>query len=805
MSLLTAENIAKLSGNLSGNITLVNDDVASVGSSTGSVGSVLSNKFNMNISRKMSSARTEGDVKRAMTTETRDNEDAFWAYVERKAARKMKKNAALTNVEQIAIDRKNMTVDDDGFEYLMKKLDAEYDRTGGLSKISSYRTHPLFSGRGHDFFTGFWKYASDRYNDGVDTYVGRQYVDEMDRPRASGMPKLDEDEVFDECDEIECSNERKELMTKTIMSSLSIKSTLFTDTEVESVKNTLKTGDSALTDMTLVGRYYKPCDDTEDAYYLNIARDVSVPPPEDIINDLGDKCFRPSPINPLIPYGPAWDEDRYCDMCEYLHQIAKDTEGVLGRISNDRSITDEEREKLANSAKVASQSRLNKAIIVLVHYWNRFRIYVKQERKFFEVEYDENTGFVCRMDKEWTCAAETDDLQRVARLPNSKKDTDTFPNLWKEIRGRPRVFDKVFRIAPPRRTILYNAPGINTTKVNEFLGFKAELEYDLETYPILYANDRFDISPITNFIAEKYFDNDIKYIRWFKRWLYEILWLKRRTGVAVVLYGEQGTGKTAIVDGLIGQRIMGRMVGSRSVYAKSKNFEGLSGKFNSEYQNKLLINVDEISHAKKHDALLKSLITDDINESEEKFKNRTIHQNYTNLWLTTNEEQRFLYITGDDRRYFVKEIKRWFTEKTPEITEYFNNLWDCIKHPRAPAEFMLWVKEAEGDVRDITRIPMTPEKESRIADYTDLTYYWIQNAIYDRVFVPGDVVEQKVYVDMYNDRHGNDFRASPHMFSKIFKTLGFQVVKNMPIRIKVPPLEHMIEIMKSLNKWNNYI
>jgi len=801
MSLLTASNLSKLPQAIS----LVDEDVRSVGS-TGSVGSVMSNKFNMNITRKMAGARSEKDVRDAMTQETKDSEDAFWAYVERKAARKMRKETyVLTNVEQIAVDRKNMTDDDTGFEYLMKRLDADYERTGGFVKIVSYRTHPLLSGKDTGFIASFWKYASDRYNEGVDTHVGRQYVDEMNKPRSAALPKLDEDAVFEEEEEPECTTERAELMTKTIMSFFTPKSTM-RDADEVSAKNTLKTNDSALTDFTLLGRYYKPRDDTVNAFYLNVACDVSVVPPEEVLVNL-PAPFQPSPINPLIPYGPAWDEDRYCDMCEHLHVLRKSKEASAEKLYADRTLTDEDREKRIASNAIMNDKLFNEAIVVMVHYWNRFRIYVKQERKFFEVEYNTNTGFVSQMDKEWNCAAEADDVQKVAKLPNARKDTDTFPNLWKEFRGRPRVFDKIFKIDPPRRTILYNARGINTTKVNEFFGFKTEVEYDLETYPIIYANDRFDISPITDHIEQKYFDGNIKYIRWFKRWLYEILWLKKRTQVAVVMYGEQGTGKTAIVDGLIGQRLMGRMVGSKSVYAKSKNFEGISDKFNSSYQNKLLVNIDEIQHAKKHDSLLKSLITDDINESEEKFKNRTTHTNYTNLWLTTNEEQRFLYITGDDRRYFVKEVKRWFTGKSPEVTEYFNKLWACIKHDRAPVEFMLWVKEAEtyDDVSDVTRIPMTPDKESRIADYTDLTYYWIQNAIYDKVFKAGDVMEQKVYVDMYNDRHGNDFRASPHMFSKIFKTLGFQVVKTMPIRVKVPPIEHMVEVMKSLNKWNHHI
>ena len=57
----------------------------------------------------MQYVRTENDVVNAMTRETKDNKDAFWSYVERKATRKLNKMLALTAVEQIALNRKNVT------------------------------------------------------------------------------------------------------------------------------------------------------------------------------------------------------------------------------------------------------------------------------------------------------------------------------------------------------------------------------------------------------------------------------------------------------------------------------------------------------------------------------------------------------------------------------------------------------------------------------------------------------------------------------------------------------------------------
>ena len=92
-----------------------------------------------------------------------------------------------------------------------------------------------------------------------------------------------------------------------------------------------------------------------------------------------------------------------------------------------------------------------------------------------------------------------------------------------------------------------------------------------------------------------------------------------------------------------------------------------------------------------------------------------------------------------------------------------------------------------------------------IAGSTDLTWKWVNEVLIHRkdVFVPGAIMEQQAYVDAYNNAYGERYRATPQMFSKVFKTLGFDVVARQPIRLKTPTVEHIVSVMKEMNKWTD--
>jgi len=801
MSSLTAANLSKMSSN-----DTRDDDAISIGSAC-SVGSVMSKNFNMNIKRKMSTVNTVEDVRRNMTKHSLENEDAFWAYAERKATRNIKAGKELSPVEVIAMDRKKaknkpLVVNQD-YKSLLDELEAEYNSTGGLDEIIHYKDHPKFYGKSKEYWDGFWKYTHEVFNSGHHTELGQKYEWECSRCKGK-LPSLVEEEVYDEYTDntyfAECDDARFKAMTSIVTG----KGPCNVYEDEESLPHTLHTGQSALTDVTLVGRYYKPAPSHEDQY-IAIMRDTANVPPPEILEGLPHP-FHPFPGVVINPYGHRWDEDRYIYMCKALHSAHNTAEDNARRLEKSKEYTQTQIDRMVSGERHKLKDIITRMLVVMVWYFNRYKIYVKSDRSVYRILYNENTGLCCGIDHVCDWSREESDEQYDARLPMGKKSTDTVLNLWKQHPGRTRVADTTFKIHAARMSPLYTAPGINPERLNTFFGFKVELDYNMETYPILYANDRFDISLITNHIEQKYFENDLKHIRWFKRWLYEILWLKRRTDVACVFFGEQGTGKTLIVDELIGKQIMGTEAGNDyNVFTKNDNFEGWAGnKFNSSFQNKLLINVDEVKNAHKHDSMLKALITNTANESEEKFKNRTSKTNYTNLWLTSNQDTPFLRIDPDDRRFFIKRINKWWKGvRTPESRMYFDALVKCIKHPRAAVEFMMWVKEAETYDVDVRNIPVTPEKLEFIAGSTDLTWKWVNEMVIHRkdVFTPGIVIEQQAFVDMYNDKYGDRYRATPQMFSKVFRTLGFDVVSRQPIKLKIPPMDHIVETMKELNKW----
>jgi len=617
-----------------------------------------------------------------------------------------------------------------------------------------------------------------------------------------GLAAIDEDVTYynDPTYITDISEDRFTSVNRMFATMLGIKKSP-TEKSIETVS--VRTGQSALTDTTLVGRVYKPLE-TEKVCLQEMMMNTHQLPPAAIYDGL-PLCFQPHHGDPVNPYGFTWQDARYNDMCAHIRDIVDNTVRHVEMIMNDKTATEALKESRIINEKARCNMMTSRAIAICIWYINKFKVYLKKTHEVLQMIYNQETGIVDGVYASWDFKCEMEEDGLVGRLPDQKKSTDTMMYLWKQHDGRPRVYDEVFRIAPARKGPLYSAPGITTQWFNTFCGFAVDRAFDLEIYPVKYSHDRFDIRPITEHIEQKYFEGDAKLIRWFKRWLYEILWLKQRTGVAVVMFGDQGVGKTMIVDNLIGQRIIGQIAGdSRCVYKKVDNMEGFGGQFNSSFQDKILINLDEVQNARKHDCQLKAMITNTINDSEQKYKDRTTKTNYTNLWITSNEERAFLKITSDDRRYFVKRVNRWWTSGKPaHVKKYFDDLNACIESPRAIAEFMLWVKEAEAYDIDVRNIPVTDDKLNFITENVDLTWRWVNEMIEHRrdVLVQGKVMEQQVFVDMYNDKYGDRYRATPQMFTKMFKTLGFELVGRNPLKVRVPSHEHIMNVMKSLNKW----
>lgn len=134
-------------------------------------------------------------------------------------------------------------------------------------------------------------------------------------------------------------------------------------------------------------------------------------------------------------------------------------------------------------------------------------------------------------------------------------------------------------------------------------------------------------------------------------------------GVAIVIRGKQGTGKTLFAD------FVGRLLGQH--YLMLTRMEQLTGRFTGHLKDALLVCANEaVWGGDKHgEGALKSLITDATTPVELKGKDLFFVLNYKRLVATTNEEWA-VPMAMDDRRFLILEA----SDEKKEDKAYFGAL-----------------------------------------------------------------------------------------------------------------------------------
>jgi len=123
--------------------------------------------------------------------------------------------------------------------------------------------------------------------------------------------------------------------------------------------------------------------------------------------------------------------------------------------------------------------------------------------------------------------------------------------------------------------------------------------------------------------------------------------------VAIVLKSARGSGKGTTA------RYIGRMMGQHYLHVSSSN--ALVGRFNEHLRETIFLFADEAFFAgdKRHESVLKSLVTEDVLFMEGKFKAGVQCKNMLHLWLASNEswvvpagpsERRFMVLGLDDSK-----------------------------------------------------------------------------------------------------------------------------------------------------------
>lgn len=155
-----------------------------------------------------------------------------------------------------------------------------------------------------------------------------------------------------------------------------------------------------------------------------------------------------------------------------------------------------------------------------------------------------------------------------------------------------------------------------------------------------------------------------------KRWMsHAIQRPKELPGTAIVLRGQQGTGKGVFVE------TFGKLFGNHflTVY----NLEQVTGRFNSHLKNVLLLHANEVvcKGDKVGEGVLKGMITDPTVPIEYKGRDIITVPNFKRLIFATNEDWA-APLGMDDRRYLVLDV----SSKRKEDSAYFKAILDQMEN-----------------------------------------------------------------------------------------------------------------------------
>ena len=193
---------------------------------------------------------------------------------------------------------------------------------------------------------------------------------------------------------------------------------------------------------------------------------------------------------------------------------------------------------------------------------------------------------------------------------------------------------------------------------------------------------------------------------------------EKMPGVALVIKGEKGTGKSGFIDA-IGQKILGNM------YIKVTDPKHLIGHFNFHLFGKLLVVSEEAIWAgdKSKEGKLKSMITDSQIIIERKGYDAEMVNNYLRFIFLTNETFS-VPATYDERRFFALRISSEYKKDK----QYFMNLYNAMNECEI-VQFFNYLKEYKFNEIDILTPPVTSALFEDIKAGMDIFDRWLYDLI----------------------------------------------------------------------------
>jgi hypothetical protein len=235
-----------------------------------------------------------------------------------------------------------------------------------------------------------------------------------------------------------------------------------------------------------------------------------------------------------------------------------------------------------------------------------------------------------------------------------------------------------------------------------------------------------DWSLLDRHIAEVVCEANPELYEYVMNWMaYKIQNPAKLPRAALVCRGKKGSGK-----GTLGH-FLRKFFGEHGLHVV--NGEQFIGKFNAHLAEKVFVFADEAFYSgdKKHEGVLKALITDDTMMVERKGLDAEQQNNYMALFMATNEDFA-VPATEDERRYCVLDV----SDKYRNVKSYFDPLYAHIEKPETVAAFLHAMLNRNVEGWNPSKIPETKGLQDQRLHSLDSVGKWLVDSIGNGSFVP---------------------------------------------------------------------
>jgi hypothetical protein len=217
---------------------------------------------------------------------------------------------------------------------------------------------------------------------------------------------------------------------------------------------------------------------------------------------------------------------------------------------------------------------------------------------------------------------------------------------------------------------------------------------------------------------------------------YLVAWLAQmfqdptnKPGVAVVLRGEEGVGKSFFVEKICA--LMGKH------FFKSSNPSHIYGAFNSQLMNKIILHQEEqMSGTKREEGKLRDLVTGHVMSINPKGLPAMVVPNYLHVFITGNPTW-LVSTSSRARRYFALHV----SEAHRRDTKYFGELHKAYNEGMNSA-LLHYLLNYDYSQVDLIDFPITEETiHQKVQSMTGVDEWWLN------ILQTGEMPSGKIYPD----------------------------------------------------------